>query len=271
MQINVTDARGWGRIHEIFIRGQAGFCLLMFTILVATNGCSQKWVPSKVHHQAANTLDTTNAIVWRKSQCEIHQAFGGHHYTVATLTNNLPHPKQPGRYAAPVLVFISPKKHNVWIGCPQHIYIETDHNIVGVLLLPFRGVQFTPSLTQRSEIKEMKLAALSKYCEDKYDYNAIVRHMFAESGANSTNPMREFSTIELRRVFKNVLFHNLSSGLDENQMLRLESFSIENGVLRMELSRLDVGGKGTVWFRIADRTLIRAVENGVRVYPAEVK
>ena len=130
--------------------------------------------------------------------------------------------------------------------------------------MPAIGIEFTPSLVSKTNQAAESLETLKRYIYNQVDYQAALAHQI---GFERKVDNRIVSLVDLREVFAKHLFHNKygSGGSDEDQ--RLVSFKIAGGVLRVELERYRGYQKGTVWIRIADRTLIRAVENGFQVYP----
>lgn len=167
-----------------------------------------------------------------------------------------------------ICAFLTKPSHLPWLGAPQDIYLAEPKAVTGVRLRPGHGIQFTPSLVKGDGERSETLASLKLHAEGQLDYKAAVG---LYTGSDPKTGVNVSTVIDLRDVFKRSLFRISGSSLRPEEWQRIVSYKIVDDSLQIDLDRVGNMDTGSVWIRLTDKNLLRAVENGDQVFPRETK
>ena len=96
------------------------------------------------------------------------------------------------------------------------------------------------------------------------DFKTVCDHF---TGRSHTEALAGNTFIDLRDIFEKHLGKYTGSSERPEEEQFVKSFSLDKGILRMVIERRDKSATGEIWIQLSDFTLMRAVENGVLVYP----
>ena len=207
---------------------------------------------------------------WQGTQFTVYSASNGAMQVATGIATIVRRPTEPEKHGLPFQVFMTDRTHAVWAGAPQHIYIEEERAILGVKFIPYSGILLVPSLNVGINATDTDMSSMAKKTEAAIDYKNAFGHSVGKSGYDAKF-LEGTTFVGLRGVFGAVLFRNDSSAVTPSEIQNITAFAIDNGILKMDIARAEGRSTGSVWIRIKERTLLRAEENGVQVFPAAAK
>ena len=250
-----------------------------FFLLPALIGCSggtqsdQNLVTSNTPPKIMNTNMSTN---WESKTFKVVSAANGETVNCVGWTHHMTGVRQmpygPHEFRFPIDGFFVPTSKALWIGPPQEFYLIEHEAVTGVRVVRNMGLVFWPSMFKTSDLNIETLDSLKARMENHVTYGSVNKHEdIVSDSRRSGNRALDFP-IDLRTIFtKHLFYSSSSSGMDAKDSPSIVSQKAAAGVLEIGMTSYSGKERGTVWVRIADKTLLRAVENGVQVFPVETK
>ncbi len=254
-------------------------CIILMPFLIWCNGCHHPKTLLGIRSKSEITMKTNAAHNWNEKTFVITDEVTGNKSEAKGWSLRIGNISRPPsaegvwEYYLTIDAFVVPSSKAIWVGIPHHIYLLKHDKITGVRLNPLLGISFIPSIFDKAKGRNDQLDKLKTYIEGEVDFQMVARHLSGyDYRGSATNKIQ--SLIVFRKIFqKHLLFHPQDDSfvMNNNDWPIVVSYQIVGGTLTVDMTSFGGKEKGTAWIRIADKTLLRAVENGVQVFPVETK
>lgn len=217
---------------------------------------------------------------WKQNTFEVQLQSTGERIKCEGWSFTALNPRQDKREGVPNtdiqgVAFVVKSYKALWVG--QSIYCDfylfDGETVMGVKIHRTGNIIFYPSNFNKIDRDDLTLDSLKDFLERHVNHANLGHHYNMHHDRTQTE-MKSF-LVHLNDVFTNHFdYMNMSSLLEPKYYMLHASHSISDGVLEIDVT--SPGQKegtiwGKAWIRMADRTLLRAEENGVQVYPKEKK